>query len=268
MHVVEINERPEKDVSRGGPAEELVPINLSEADTSKQLLVGASLSPEGREELTKLLRRNVDLFAWSPVDMPGIDRGMIEHRLSLDPTHQPVKQKRRTFTPDREATVEEEVEKLLKARFIREIWYSDWLANVVMVRNSSGKWRMVMPVGLKNAGATYQRLVNRICKPMIRRNMEVYMDDMLVKSKRAPDHVTDLEEAFNILRRYNMKLNPIKCVFGVTIGKILGFLVSSKGIEANPDKIHAILEMTSPKTMKEVQKLTGRLAALVVLFPM
>ena len=84
-----------------------------------------------------------------------------------------------------------------------------------------------MPFGLKNAGATYQRLVNRMFASQIRVNMEVYVDDMLVKSKRQKNHIQDLTECFSILRKYNMKLNPQKCSFGVSSGKFLGFIVNA-----------------------------------------
>ena len=84
----------------------------------------------------------------------------------------------------------------------------------------------VMPFGLKNAGATYQRLVNKIFKDQIGHNMEVYVNDMLVKSVQTSDHVQDLEKTFRTLRRYWMRLNPTKCTFGVTSKKFLGFLVS------------------------------------------
>ena len=109
-----------------------------------------------------------------------------------------------------------------------------------------------MPFGLKNAGATYQRLVNKMFHDQIGRNVEVYVDDMLVKSKKDDDHLADLKETFQALRRYNMKLNPAKCVFGVFSGKFLSFMVSQREIEANPDKIKAILEMSPPKTIKKV----------------
>ena len=103
---------------------------------------------------------------------------------------------------------------------------------------SQGLFRYkVMPFGLKNAGATYQRLMNKMFAKQIGRNVQVYVDDMLVKSRREEDHLGDLKETFDILRSYNMKLNPGKCVFGVTAGKFLGFMVSQRGIEANPDKI-------------------------------
>ena len=83
-----------------------------------------------------------------------------------------------------------------------------------------------MPFGLKNIGMTYQRLMNRMFAPQIGRNVQVYMDDMLVKSRREEDHLEDLRETFNTLRSYNMKLNLGKCAFGVMAGKFLGFIVS------------------------------------------
>ena len=92
--------------------------------------------------------------------------------------------------------------------------------------------------------------------------MEVYIDDMLVKSKEEEDHLDDLKETFNTLRQYSMKLNPPKCAFGVSSRKFLGFMVSQRGIDANLEKVKAILEMSSPKTIKEVQSLIGRVAAL------
>ena len=119
-----------------------------------------------------------------------------------------------------------------------------------------------MPFGLKNVGATYQRLVNRMFQKQICTTMEMYIDDMLVKSTTAELHIAHLSEAFQILRNYNMKLNPTKCAFGVSAGKFLSFIVNHRGIEANPDKIKAMLDMPSSSGIKEVQRLTGRIATL------
>ena len=120
----------------------------------------------------------------------------------------------------------------------------------------------VMLFGLKNASTTYQRLINKMFAHQIGRNVQVYMDNMLVKSRREDDHLDDLKETFDTLHSYNMKLNPRKCAFGVTVGKFLGFIVSQRGIEVNPDKIQAIMEMAPPRNMKEVQSLNGKVAAL------
>ncbi|KAL0402352.1 UNVERIFIED_CONTAM: hypothetical protein Slati_4265100 [Sesamum latifolium] len=96
---------------------------------------------------------------------------------------------------------------------------------------------VAMPFGLKNARATYQRLVDKIFRSQLGRNMEVYVDDMLIKSKEAHHHMEDLDETFAVLRKYRLKLNPGKCAFGVSGGRFLGFMVTQRGIEANPDKI-------------------------------
>ncbi|CAA0841906.1 Uncharacterized mitochondrial protein AtMg00860, partial [Striga hermonthica] len=121
---------------------------------------------------------------------------------------------------------------------------------------------VMMTFGLKNAGATYQRLVNKMFALLIGHTMEVYVDDMLVKSEQASDHIAHLSEVFDILREYSMVLNPKKCTFGVGSGKFLGYMVSQRGIEANPAKIQAILNLSPPTSLKGVQALTDRLAAL------
>ena len=105
-------------------------------------------------------------------------------------------------------------------------------------------------------------LINQMFSEQIGRNMEVYVDDMLVKSKEAESHLDDLKEMFKTLRRYQIKLNLVKCAFRVSSGKFLGFMVSQKGIEANSEKVKAILEITSTRNIKEVQRLIGRVAAL------
>ena len=224
----------------------------------------------------------------------------------------------------------DEVNKLLAANFIREVYYLEWLVDVVMVKKANGKWRMcvdfkdlnnacpkdnfplpkidqlidsttghklltfmdafsgynqiqmakedqektafitskglycyrVMPFGLKNAGATYQRLVNQMFSKQIGRNVEVFVDDMLVKSKEEESHLDNLRETFNTLRQYSIKLNQSKCAFGVSSGKFLGFMVSQRVIEANPKKVRAILKMSSAKVVKKLQSLTGRVATL------
>ncbi|KAL0370662.1 UNVERIFIED_CONTAM: Retrovirus-related Pol polyprotein from transposon opus [Sesamum angustifolium] len=109
-----------------------------------------------------------------------------------------------------------------------------------------------MSFGLKNARATYQRLVDKIFRPQLVRKMEVYLNDMLVKSKEAHSHVEDLEETFVVLRKYRLKLNPRECAFWVSGGCFLGFIVTQRGIEANPAKIKAILGIGPPTNINEV----------------
>ncbi|KAJ9545671.1 hypothetical protein OSB04_025378, partial [Centaurea solstitialis] len=253
-------------------------------------------SPWGVQEI-----EHSDCFAWSHEDMVGIDPNIISHKLNVDPTFKPVKQKRRKFAPERNKVINEEVENLLKtgknsrskvSRLARqrggstkEEWkvatghelltfmdaYSGY-NQILMHKDDQEKTAFmtdkgiycykVMPFGLKNAGSTYQRLVNRMFKDHLGRTMEVYIDDMLVKSERSQDHIQHLKQSFDILREYKMKLNPTKCSFGVHAGKFLGYMVTRRGIKASPEQIKAILEIQSPRNVKEVQKLTGRVAAL------
>jgi hypothetical protein len=119
-----------------------------------------------------------------------------------------------------------------------------------------------MPEGLKNAGSTFTRMTGTVFKPQIGKNIQAYVDDLIIKSSSRTIHVTDLAETFTNMRRAGLKLNPEKCVFGVTKGKILGCLISAKRIEANPDKIRAIREMEEPKMKKghsETEWLVGSL---------
>ncbi|KAL5539170.1 hypothetical protein UlMin_042949 [Ulmus minor] len=326
----ELDPREPSMEQHGEPVEELEEIPLFEDDLTKTCKIGSSLTGQLRTDLINFLRDHRDVFAWSHEDMPGIDPKVIVHRLNIDPSFRPVKQKRRTFNAERYMAINTEVDKLLKADFIREANYPEWIANVVLVKKANGNWRVcvdftdlnkacpkdsfplpridqlvdataghellsfmdaysgynqirmhqpdqehtafltdqglycykVMPFGLKNAGATYQRLVNKMFKQQIGKTMEVYVDDMLVKSLKADEHINNLRESFEVLREYKMKLNPAKCAFGVTSGKFLGFMVNHRGIEANPAKIQALLNMESPRKVKEVQSLTGRVAAL------
>ena len=316
-------------LTRPEPSEELEPVSLDD-DPKHFAYIGSKLAKDLKGHLTQFLRQNRDVLAWKQADMGGIDPAVITHRLNTNPSFNPVKQKRRSFAPERQKAINEEVGKLLQAGAIREVEYPEWLANVVLVKKANGKWRLcidftdinkacpkdsfplpridlivdatashellsfmdalsgynqismdpndqektslvtaqgtycywVMPFGLKNAGATYQRLVNRMFQKQIGATMEVYIDDMLVKSTVAGLHIAHLSEAFQILRNYNMKLNPAKCAFGVPAGKFLGFIVNHRGIEANPDKIKVVLDMPPPSGIKEVQRLTGRIAAL------
>ncbi|KAL0445906.1 UNVERIFIED_CONTAM: Retrovirus-related Pol polyprotein from transposon gypsy [Sesamum latifolium] len=205
------------------------------------------------------------MFTWSPSDFRGIDPEVIVHRLNIDPMARPIKQKKRSFGIKRNRITEEEVNKLFEARYVSEVQYTEWLANVVVVPKALEKWRMcidftdlscpkdpyplpridllvdstagcelfsmmdayqgyyqifmaeedrdntsfitdngiyyynVMPFGLKNAGTTYQRLVNKIFKDQIGVSMEVYVDDTLVKNRREDNHLVHLKQAFKVM---------------------------------------------------------------------
>lgn len=115
-----------------------------------------------------------------------------------------------------------------------------------------------MPFGLKNASATYQRAATTILHDMMHKEVEVYVDDMIVKSKERSEHCSVLRKFFEQIRKY-LRLNPKKCAFGVTFGHLFGFIVSQKGIEVDPAKAKAILNMPPPHTEKEVRGFLGRL---------
>jgi hypothetical protein len=121
---------------------------------------------------------------------------------------------------------------------------------------------ITMPFGLRNAGATYQRCMNHVFGQHIGRTVEVYVDDIVVKTRKASDLLFDLETTFKCLKAKGVKLNPEKCVFGVPRGMLLGFIVSEQGIKANPEKIAAITNMGPIKDLKGVQRVMGCLAAL------
>ena len=208
------------------------------------------------------------------------------HKLNVLPSARPIRQKVRRFHPDRHQIIQAEVDNILKAGFIREVKYPEWLANVVIVPKKGGKWRVcvdytdlndacpkdsfpvpridqivdasaghdmlsfldafsgyhqilmyppdaektsfitphglfcynVMSFGLKNVRATYQRLVTKMFRLLLGKTMEVYIDDMLIKSNERPDHANHLQQAFDLLITYDMKLNPTKCAFEVSAG--------------------------------------------------
>jgi hypothetical protein len=277
--------------------------------------------------LVDFLRANAEVFAWSPLDMPGIPRDVAEHSLDIRAGARPVKQPLRRFDEEKRRAIGEEIHKLMAAGFIKEVFHPEWLANPVLVKKKGGKWRMcvdytglnkaclkvpyplpridqivdstagcetlsfldaysgyhqikmkesdqlatsfitpfgmyTMSFGLRNAGSTYQRCMNHVFGEHIGRTVEAYVDDIVVKTRKASDLLSDLETTSKCLRAKGVKLNPEKCVFGVPRGMLLGFIVSERGIEANPEKIAAITNMGPIKDLKGVQRVMGCLAAL------
>ena len=122
--------------------EALETIKLVEGEPTKVTKVGMSLDPSMKEEIVRFLRKNLDIFAWSHEDMPSIFENIIQHRLNVNPKRKQVQQRRRVFSPKRNKAIMYKVDKLLAANLIREVYYQDWLANVVMVKKAKGKWRM------------------------------------------------------------------------------------------------------------------------------
>ncbi|RVW65915.1 Retrovirus-related Pol polyprotein from transposon 17.6 [Vitis vinifera] len=251
------------------------------------------MTQEETQSIQNILRSNHDIFAWTHSDMKGIHPSIASHKLNVFPAARPIRQKIRRFHPDRQRVIQDEINKLLEAGFIREFS----LTRIdQIVDSTSGQGMLsfldafsgyhqipmspddeektafitphglycykVMPFGLKNAGATYQRLMTKIFKPLIGRSVEVYIDDIVVKSKTREQHILHLQEVFYLLRKYDMKLNPSKCAFGVSAGKFLGFMVSQRGIEVSPDQVKAVMETPPPRNKKELQRLTGKLVAL------
>ncbi|GAU34623.1 hypothetical protein TSUD_394140 [Trifolium subterraneum] len=120
----------------------------------------------------------------------------------------------------------------------------------------------VIPFGLKNAGATYQRMMNKVFRGEIGDTLEVYIDDMIVKSHEEVDHTIHLQKVFEQARKVNMRFNPEKCTFGIRAGKFLGFYLTERGIQANPYKCRAFTEFPTPNDKKSIQTLNGLLTAL------
>ena len=116
----------------------------------------------------------------------------------------------------------------------------------------------VMPFGLKNAEATYQRAMVTLFHDVIHQEIEVYMDDMIAKTRTPENHLVDLLKLFQCLRKYRLRLNPNECIFSVTFGKLLGFIVSRRAIEIGPAKVQAIRNMPAPKTEKQIWSFLGK----------
>lgn len=292
--------------------------------------ISAELDLQEQRTLLALLRKNHTNFAWNAQQMPGVDPEVACHKLAVDPSAKPIKQRLRKMNPRITPQIEEEVQKLLDAGFIRPSLYPKWVSNIVAVPKRNGMIRIcidftnlnkacpmhpyplprvselvdatagherlsfldafsgynqiplykpdqehttfitsrglycytVMPFGLKNAGASFQLFMNTVLAPHLGTKVEVYIDDMVVKTVKQANHFDDLQAIFNRLSMFKVKLNPMKCAFGVSEGKFLGYVITRKGIEANTDQIKAIQDMPSPTNKKEIQKLTGRLAAI------
>lgn len=305
-------------------------MNISLTEVPHIIHIAASLPSEQAELLIEVLRENVGRFAWSYQDMLGLDPKLVVHHLAVDPGAKPVKQKLQKMHPKVALLVKAELEKLLEAKIIRPIDYSEWISNMVPVTKPSGDIRIctdfrdlnracpkddfplpnidmivdltaghellslmdgfsgynqiriaaedqhktafttpwgtfcynMIPFGLKNAGATYQRAMTVIFHDLIHKILEDYVDDILVKSLDAMDHLSHLEQVFDRLAKYRLVLNPKKCVFGVTSGKLLGFIVSRRGIEIDPKKVKAIIDMAPPRTLKHLRSLQGKLQSV------
>uniref|UniRef100_A0A2N9IID4 Uncharacterized protein n=1 Tax=Fagus sylvatica TaxID=28930 RepID=A0A2N9IID4_FAGSY len=254
--------------------EELEIVNLAnEGEEPREVKIGTRCAAEQKEALIALLREFHEIFAWSYQDMPGLDTDIVVHKIPLKPECKPVKQALRRMKPEVILKIKEGSGKAVEGRFPKHSnlfglgsQYSPGAeegrktTNVVfsfmdgfsgynqikMAEEDKSKTAFVthwgtfvydvMPFGLKNAGATYQRAMVTLFHDMIHHEIEVYVDDMIAKSRTAQDHLTDLRKLFQRLKKYQLRLNPNKCAFGVTSGKLLGFIVSGRGIEIDPAK--------------------------------
>uniref|UniRef100_A0A2N9FER3 RNase H type-1 domain-containing protein n=1 Tax=Fagus sylvatica TaxID=28930 RepID=A0A2N9FER3_FAGSY len=256
----------------------------------REVKIGTRCAAEQKEALIALLREFHEIFAWSYQDMPGLDTDIVVHKIPLKPECKPVKAS--TATDEARSHFEDQGRggKAIEGRFPKHSnlfglgsQYSPGAekgrktTNVVfsfmdgfsgynqikMAEEDKSKtafithWGTfvydVMPFGLKNAGATYQRAMVTLFHDMIHHEIEVYVDDMIAKSRTAQDHLTDLRKLFQRLKKYQLRLNPNKCAFGVTSGKLLGFIVSGRGIEIDPAKLTATCEPLFKLLRKDVK---------------
>ncbi|GJW44091.1 reverse transcriptase domain-containing protein [Tanacetum coccineum] len=310
---------------------ERVKVAINPEYLEQTVMIGSTLTEEGRNKLCGLLQRNLDIFAWKPTDMTGVPRHIAEHRLNVWEGCSPVRQKKRGQAADRNQAIQEEVGKLVEAGIMKEEHYHDWLSNLVMVKKHDDSWRMCvdfkdlnkacpkngyplpkidwkvesicefpfkcfldaykgyyqikvakedeektafitsqgifcytkLPFGLRNAGATYQHLVYKAFHKQIGRNLEVYVDDLVIKSHTEDEIVRDIEETFKTLREINIKLNPKKCTFGVKEGMFLGYKVNTKGLKVCLDKksdFHWTTE--AEEAFKQMKQLIAQLPML------
>ncbi|GJW06148.1 reverse transcriptase domain-containing protein [Tanacetum coccineum] len=267
--------------------------------SNQEVAIGGTLSAKGRTELCTLLKENLDIFAWQPSDMTGVLRPVAEHRLNIQEGYSPVRQKKGArprnvpkppkrswrmcvdFTDLNKACPQDcyplpEIDWKVKSlcgypfkcfldayKGYHQIHMAESDEEKTAFHTSYGVYCYTkMPFGLKNAGATYQRLVDKAFDNQVGRNIEVYIDDLVIKSHTETEMLRDMDETFRTLQKINMKLNPKKCTFGAVEGMFLGYMISPKGIKPCPDKTEAVLRLPSSRTIKEVQSLNGKLASL------
>nr|AAV24920.1 putative polyprotein [Oryza sativa Japonica Group]AAV59364.1 unknown protein [Oryza sativa Japonica Group] len=222
VHSVETepHERP-KHTPKPTPHGKITKVQIDDADPTKFVSLGGDIGEEEVESILEVLKKNIDIFAWSPDEVGGVPVDLIMHHLAVKPDIKPRKRKLRTMSADRQEAAKAEVQKLLRAGVIQEIDHPEWLANLVLVRKSNGKWR-IMPFGLRNTGETFARLVYKVLGRQLGRNVEAYVDDIVVKSRKAFDHAIDLQETFDNLRAAGIRLNPEKNRTAIILSSFAG----------------------------------------------
>nr|AAK92596.1 Putative retroelement [Oryza sativa Japonica Group] len=197
-----------------------------------------------------------NVYTKDTVDDLDDNRSIVEHRLPIKLRVRPHQQPPRRCKADMLEPVKAEIKRLYDAGFIRPCRYAEWVSSIVPVIKKKGK---VRTFGLKSAGATYQRAMNYIYHDLIGWLVEVYIDDVVVKSKEIEDHIADLRKVFERTRKYNLKMNPTKCAFGVSAGQFLGFLVHERGIEVTQRSVNAIKKIQPPENKTELQEMIGKI---------
>ncbi|XP_020227232.1 uncharacterized protein LOC109808591 [Cajanus cajan] len=232
--------------------------------------IGADISEADRSILSQVIIKNKDLFAWTPSDMPGIDPKVMCHKLSICAEARPVAQRKRKMGTERKLAVETEVAKLLEAGFIREVHYTTWLANVVMVKKPNGKWRICTDYTNLNKACPKDAYplpnIDRLVDGAFGHGVLTFLD-AYSGYNQIPMHPRDEEKTAFITDSANYCYQVMPFGLKNAGGKFLGFMLSARGIEANPDKCMAVINMVSPRNLKEVQKLAGRLTALSQFLP-
>ena len=293
----------------------------------RPIFISQLVAESTKDSFITLLKEYKDCFAWEYHEMPGLDRSVAEHHLPIKEGFKPHRQPARRMAPHILPKVKDEIDRMLKAKFIRPCQYTEWLSNIVSVTKKNGKTRIcidfrnlnkatpkdqyplpmtdmlidatcgheimsfmdghsgynqifiaeedisktafrcpgnigifewiVMPFGLINAGATYQKAMNDIFHDMIGGFMEVYVDDIVVKSS-LDVHLDHLKTTFERMRKFKLKLNPSKCAFGVSVGQFLGFQIHRRGIEINTNKTLAIEKVNPPTCKRELQSFLGQ----------
>ncbi|GJV03617.1 hypothetical protein Tco_1337186 [Tanacetum coccineum] len=196
--------------------EERIKVAIHPEYPEQTIVIGSTLTKEGRKALCDLLRHSLDVFSWKPADMIGVPRHIAEHRLNVREGCSPVRQNKRSQTPERNKAIQEEVEKLVDAGIMKEVHYHSWLSNPIMVEK-------MMTAGEYKA---FQKQIGI--------NLEVYVDDLVIKIHMEHEIIRDMEEAFKTLREINMKLNLKKRTFKIEEGTFLGYKVNTEGIMYRP----------------------------------
>ncbi|KAK4397280.1 Transposon Tf2-12 polyprotein [Sesamum angolense] len=237
-------------------AEQHKSIELIPGELERVTRIGPRLGENLETRMIKFLKKNADMFTWNPSNYKGINPEVIVHKLNIDPMARLVKQKKRSF-------------ELKEIESLRKSWCpgaqkADHLKNEYQWNRTRATSRATSIGGLIRSQHYYCQIKALTDSSLggrpssLRTPMEVYVDDMLVKSKTESDHLAHLEQAFKVMRAYGMKMNLAKCTFGVQRGRFLGYMVSERGIKSNLEKIEAIMQLKSPKTLKDVQKLTDK----------